>query len=133
MAPAASALTIKKVRMESPELVLILVLIPVLVRVHARVLPRISGRVLRGILRCVLGCVVCRVSRCVRGHAAKVEVPAGVGIVVVLVFVLVVLVLAIDPIPQLLGTAHVDIPLERLQLHAGASRADLERLAMLPR
>src|SRR5712664_2686001 len=136
-APRDSALAIKTVRIESPRLVLSRTLPLVGVRVCPTVGPRVlacvSGRVLRGILRRVLGCVCCCVSRCVRGHAAQVEVPAGVGIAVVLVFVLVVFVLAIDPIPQLLGTAELDIPLERLQLHARARRADLERLAMLPR
>src|SRR6266511_370302 len=60
------------------------------------------------------------------------EVEVEVGIMVVVVLVLIMLVLAIDSIPQLLGTAHLDVALERLQLHARAARADLERLAMLP-
>src|SRR5712664_3331357 len=116
-APRDSALAIKTVRIESPRLVL------------CRTLPLVGVRVCPTVGPRVLGCVCCCVSRCVRGDAAKGEVQAGIGIAVVLVFVLVVFVLAIDPIPQLLGTAQVDIPLERLQLHTRAARADLEGLA----
>src|SRR5882762_11536445 len=97
-------------------------------RVRARVQGSVRLRVLRRIL--------VRVARGVRRDIVHVEMKAearvAVVVVVIVVFI-VILVFAIDPLPHLLGTAHVDVALERLELHARAPGADLERLAMLPR
>src|SRR6267378_2468664 len=141
-APTHSAVVSRTVRIAAPLLMRVQAVgIFVLPAVQLRVLTRVSRRVLRCILRGVFRCVRRRVACGVCGHAGQIpgeaRIPVGVVIlvivVVVVVVVLVVLVLAIDPILHLLGTAHVDISLERLQLHARAPRSDLEGLAMLPR
>src|SRR6266550_3492952 len=129
-APMQSAVVSRTVRIAAPLLMRVQAVgVLVLPAVHLRVLTRVFGCVLRGV-----ACGVC-------GHAAQIPAEARIRVgvvilvvvvVVVVVLVLVVSVLAIDPIPQLLGTAHFDVALERLQLHARAPRADLERLAMLP-
>src|SRR6266436_1758155 len=130
-APTHSTVVSRTVRIGAPLLMRVQAVgVLVLPAVHLRVLTRVSRCVLRGILRRVLGCIRCGVFGGVPGNAARIEAEARVQIVVVVV--LIVFVLAIDPIPHLLGTAHVDIPLERLQLHARAPGADLERLTMLP-
>src|SRR6266481_105406 len=121
-APTHSAVVSRTVRIAAPLLMRVQAVgILVLPAVHLRVLTRVSR------------CIRCGVFGGVPGNAARIEAEARVQIVVVVVLILVVFVLAIDPIPHLLGTAHVDIPLERLQLHARAPRSDLEGLAMLPR
>src|SRR5438093_2590786 len=131
-APTHSAVVSRTVRIAAPLLMRVQAVgVLVLPAVHLRVLTRVSRCVLRGILRRVLGGIRCGVFGGVPGNAARIEAEARVRIVVVVVLILVVFVLAIDPIPHLLGTAHVDVPLERLQLHARAPGADLERLAVL--
>src|SRR6266480_4393308 len=141
-APVQSAVVSRTVRIAAPVLMRVQAVgVLVLPAVHLRVLTRVSRCVLRRILRGVFGCVRRGVACGVCGHAAQIPAEARIRVgvvilvvvvVVVVVVVLVVFVLAIDPIPQLLGTAHFDVALERLQLHARAPRADLERLAMLP-
>src|SRR5882762_8456696 len=137
-APTHSAVVSRTVRMAAPLLMRVEAIgVLVLPAVQLRVLTRVSRRVLRRIVRGVFGCVLRGVACGVSGHAARIPVNArirvGVVIFVVVVVVLVVFVLPIDPIPHLLGTAHLDVALERLQLHARAPRTDLEGLAMLPR
>src|SRR5467141_2093690 len=135
-APTHSAVVSRTVRIAAPLLMRVQAVgVLVLPAVQLRVLTRVSRRVLRCILRGVFRCVRRRVACGVCGHAGQIpgEARIPVGVVILVVVVLVVFVLAIDPIPHLLGTAHVDISLERLQLHARAPRSDLEGLAMLPR
>src|SRR6267378_2504118 len=139
-APTHSAVVSRTVRIAAPLLMRVQA-------VGALVLPAVQLRVLTRVSRCVLRCILRGVFRCVRrrvacgvcDHAAQIPAEARIRVgvvilvVVVVVVVLVVLVLAIDPIAQLQRTAHLDVALERLQLHARAPRADLEGLAMLPR
>src|SRR5258708_3896576 len=124
-APTHSAVVSRTVRIAAPLLMRVQAVgALVLPAVQLRVLTRVSRRVLRCILRGVFRCVRRRVACGVCGHAGQIpgeaRVPVGVVIlvivVVVVVVVLVVFVFAIDPIPHLLGTAHVDISLERQRL-----------------
>src|SRR5260370_24166333 len=133
-APTHSAVVSRTVRIAAPLLMRVQTVVGlVLPAVHLRVLTRVSRCVLRRILRGVSGCVRRGVACGVRAHAARIPAEARIRVVVVVVVMfMMILVLPIDPLPHLLGTAHPDVTLERLQLHACAPRADLERLAMLP-
>src|SRR6266478_4872033 len=89
------------------------------------------GRRRRVAVRATIGTrVLVRVARRVGRDIVHLEMKAEarvVVVVIVIVIFIVILVFAIDPLPHLLGTAHVDVALERLELHACAPGADLER------
>src|SRR5947208_3685702 len=134
-APMQSAVVSRTVRIAAPLLMRVQAVgVLVLPAVHLRILTRVSRCVLRRILRGVFWCVRRGVACGVCGHAAqspaeaRIRVGVVILVVVVVVVVLVVFVLPIDPIVQLLGTAQLDVALERFQLHARAPRTDLERL-----
>src|SRR5262245_14043233 len=109
--------------------------------VRAAVGARVPARVQRSVFPGVFGSVGLRIlGRIVPSGVGprvihvvvKSEAGIAIAFIVVVVLMLVVL-LALHPVAHLLGTPHLDVALEGLQLHARAARADLERFAMLAR